>query len=67
MDWRPIAMSAGAIVLAALVWELSWYPLEWLGLDASDPLDRICLVFLVLSATETALSQARKNNTDYTE
>lgn len=58
MNWRPIAMSAGAIALALLVWEFSWYPLEWLGLDAFDPLDRICLVFLALSATEVVLSQA---------
>ena len=61
MNWRPIAMSAGAIALAVLVWEFSWYPLEWIGLDAFDPLDRICLVFLVLSATEAVLSQASKN------
>jgi hypothetical protein len=61
MNWRPIAMSAGAIALAVLVWEFSWYPLEWMGLDAFDPLDRICLVFLVLSATEAVLSQASKN------
>jgi hypothetical protein len=61
MNWRPIALSAGAIALAVLVWEFSWYPLEWMGLDAFDPLDRICLVFLVLSATEAVLSQASKN------
>ena len=61
MNWRPIAMSAGAVALAVLVWEFSWYPLEWIGLDAFDPLDRICLVFLVLSATEAVLSQASKN------
>jgi hypothetical protein len=67
MIWRPIAMSAGAIALAVLVWEFSWYPLEWMGLDAFDPLDRICLMFLVLSVAEAALSQVSKNNTEFTE
>lgn len=52
MTWRPVALSAGSIALAALVWVFSPYPLDWIGLADFDPLDRICLVFLVLSVLE---------------
>jgi hypothetical protein len=52
-----LARSAGSIVLAALVWLLSPYPLEWLGLGAFDPLSRICFLVLVLSIAEVLLAR----------
>jgi len=52
MMWRPIATAAGLIVLTVLLWEFSSDAFEWLGLEVFDPLDRICLVFLVLTAAE---------------
>jgi hypothetical protein len=52
MTWRPVALSAGSIALAALVWVLSPYLLDRIGLADFDPLDRICLLFLVLSVLE---------------
>ena len=47
-----VLLSALAIILAALVWEASFYLFEWIGLDAFDPLDRICLMMLLLSFSE---------------
>jgi hypothetical protein len=54
---HPVALSAGSIVLAALVWVLSPYPLEWVGLGAFDPLGRICMLVLVLSIAEMLLAR----------
>ncbi len=48
--------AGGLIVLTVLLWEYSGYAFEWLGLDAFDPLDRICLIFLMLSAAEFLLA-----------
>ena len=45
-------LSALAIILAVLVWEASFHLFEWIGLDAFDPLDRICLMLLLLSFAE---------------
>lgn len=47
-----VLLSALAIILAVLVWEGSFYLFEWIGLDAFDPLDRICLMILLLSLAE---------------
>ena len=52
MNWRPPAFAAGAIGIAALVWFSSAYLLDWIGLSDFDPLDRICLVVLILSISE---------------
>ncbi len=52
MTWRGAGLSGGFIMLAVLVWAFSPYALDRLGLEAFDPQDRICLVFLLLSGTE---------------
>ena len=52
MRWRAGALSAGSIALAALVWFGSPYVLDRTGLGDFDPLTRIVLLFLVLSAAE---------------
>jgi hypothetical protein len=52
MTWRGLALSGGAIAIAALVWVFSPVLLERIGLADFDPLDRICLVFLLLSVAE---------------
>ena len=57
MTWRHVALSAGSIALAALVWWLSPYPLDWIGLAEFDPLDRICLLVLTMSITEAVLAR----------
>ena len=44
--------SALTIVLAVVAWEGSFYLFERIGLDAFDPLDRICLMVLLLSLAE---------------
>ena len=52
MTWHGVVWSAGAIVVAALVWVYSPYWLDRVGLSDFDPVDRICLIFLLLSAGE---------------
>ena len=52
MNPRSIALSAGLIACAVLVWMLSPYLLDQIGLADFDPLDRICLMFLLLSLIE---------------
>jgi hypothetical protein len=59
MRWVGIALSAGAIALAALVWEYSADMLDRIGLESFDPLDRICLVFVMLSVVEFAAAKLR--------
>ena len=61
MTWRPALWSAGPIVLAALVWFYSPYLLDWVGLSDFDPLDRICLIFLLLSVGETLAARWHRN------
>jgi hypothetical protein len=61
MRWHTAAWSAGSIALAGLVWWYSSYPLDWIGLADFDPLDRICLVFVILSLTESAASRWTKH------
>ena len=56
---HPAVLSFGAILLVMAVWALSPHPLEWLGLSVFDPLDRICLVMLVLSVVEVVHARAR--------
>ena len=53
MMWRRTTLSAGSIVLAALLWVYSPVALDWIGLEDFDPLDRICLIFLILSLAES--------------
>jgi hypothetical protein len=55
--WRPVALSAASIALAALVWMFSPDLLDWIGLGDFDPLDRVCLVFLILSLVERAVGR----------
>ena len=52
MNLRSVALSAGLIAFAVLVWVLSPYLLDRIGLADFDPLDRICLMFLLLSLIE---------------
>lgn len=52
MSPRSIALSACLIACAVLVWMLSPYLLDQIGLSVFDPLDRICLIFLLLSLIE---------------
>ena len=52
MRWRPVALAAASLALAALLWVFSPHVLDRIGLEDFDPLDRICLVFVVLSAVE---------------
>jgi hypothetical protein len=52
MRWRSVALSAASIALAALIWVFSPDVLDRIGLEDFDPLDRICLVFVVLSVVE---------------
>jgi hypothetical protein len=47
-----VLSSALAIILAVSAWESSYYLFEWIGLDAFDPLDRVCLLILLLSLSE---------------
>jgi len=57
MRWVGVGLSAGAIALAVLVWEFSGEMLDRIGLESFDPLDRICLVFVVLSVVEFAAAK----------
>lgn len=52
MTWHGVLCSVGAIALASLVWVYSPYLLDWAGLGDFDPLDRICLIVLLLSVGE---------------
>lgn len=54
MSGRAAALSAGSIALAAAVWALSPYLLDWFGLGDFDPLSRVILVVLILSLVEAA-------------
>ena len=56
-----VLWSALAIALAILVWEGSFDLFERIGLDAFDPLDRICLVVLVLSGADVIARRAQRN------
>lgn len=49
---RHAILSAASIVLAACAWLASPYLFDRMGLGDFDPLDRICLVILLLSAVE---------------
>jgi hypothetical protein len=57
MRWRPLALSAASLALVALIWVFSPHVLDRIGLEDFDPLDRICLVFVVLSAIEAAAAR----------
>ena len=57
MRGRAAALSAGSVALAAVVWVLSPYPLDWVGLGDFDPLNRVVLVVLLLSLAEAALAR----------
>jgi len=57
MNWRSGLLSAGFVAMAALVWELSPYAMDWAGLGAFDPLDRICLIIVLLSVAEYGLTR----------
>jgi hypothetical protein len=59
MTWHGALWSAGAILLATLVWAYSPYVLDWVGLGDFDPLDRICLIFVLLSVGETLAARWR--------
>jgi hypothetical protein len=61
MRWVSVAMSAGSIALAVLVWEFSADMLDRIGLESFDPLDRICLVFVVLSVVEFAAAKLTRH------
>ena len=52
MNWRATALSACMIAIAVLLWAFSPYLLDRIGLEDFDPLDRICLVFVVLSVMQ---------------
>jgi hypothetical protein len=57
MNWRAIGLSAAALGLAGLVWISVPNLLDWVGLAAFDPLTRICLVVLILSMVDAALTR----------
>jgi hypothetical protein len=59
MRWMSVALSAGSIALVALLWMYSPQVLDRIGLEDFDPLDRICLVFVVLSVAEYAATKLR--------
>jgi hypothetical protein len=61
MRWRSVALSAGSIALAVLVWEFSADTLDRIGLEDFDPLDRIGLVFVVLSVAEYAAATSTRH------
>ena len=50
-------LSTVAILLTVALWLLSPYPLAWIGLEMFDPLDRICLIVLVLSLADAVFSR----------
>ena len=57
MRWQSSLWSLGFVAATALLWVVSPYPLDWAGLSAFDPLDRICLIILTLCAAERVLSR----------
>ena len=61
MRGRAAALSAGSVALAAVVWVLSSYLLDWVGLGDYDPLTRIGLVFLILSLAEAMAVRCRSH------
>ena len=56
---HPAVLSGAAVVLIVLVWFGSPYAFDRIGLGDFDPLDRICLIFLLLSAGETLAERWR--------
>jgi hypothetical protein len=65
MNWRSPAIAGGAVAIAAFVWFGSAGPLERVGLGDFDPLDRICLVILVLSVTEAMIGRFNRHETEH--
>ena len=61
MRGRAAALSAGSVALAAVVWGLSPYLLDWVGLGDFDPLTRIGLVSLILSLAEAMAVRCRSH------
>lgn len=57
MTRYSVALSAGSIVLTLLVWAYSPVLLDRIGLSAFDPLDRVCLIVVLLSVAESVAAR----------